>query len=121
MDSKRLLLVEDHLDSAQVLSRILSRLGYQVAVADSYNSAMTTAHASRFDLVLCDIGLPDGDGCDLLRELRRLYRLDGVALTGWLMPDELLRVKEAGFLSHVAKPTTMELLKTALDEALRFT
>jgi CheY-like chemotaxis protein len=91
MNAVRLLLAEDHVDTAEVFSRLLERLGYEVETADSYRSAMDTASRSRFDVLLCDIGLPDGDGCDLLIELRKMYGLDGIAVTAYALPMDMER------------------------------
>jgi PleD family two-component response regulator len=62
----RLLLVEDHLDTAQTISRLLHFNGFKVTVASDVASASAAAEAEPFDVVVCDLGLPDGDGCELM-------------------------------------------------------
>ncbi|MDP9173608.1 MAG: response regulator [Planctomycetota bacterium] len=114
--AKSILLVEDHVDSAQCLARSLVRLGHRVEVAGSISEARHLAGAQRFDLALCDLGLPDGDGCDLMRELADIYGLTGIALTGFGMPDDIDRVARAGFAAHVLKPVSLEKLVSVLEK-----
>jgi len=77
------------------------------------------AKSETFDLLLCDIGLPDGDGCDLMRELHALYKLEGVAVTGYGMAHDVERCLGAGFNSHVLKPISFDKLLTTLEQALK--
>jgi two-component system CheB/CheR fusion protein len=115
----KILLVEDHADSARSLARLLRSLGYEVRNADGYRSAMAAAAAERFDLLLCDIGLPDGNGCDLLRELRASCGLDGIAVSGHVRPEDINRSQKAGFLIHLTKPVVFEQLKSAVEDAVQ--
>lgn len=114
--SKSILVVEDHVDSASSLARILSRQGHRVSIAASIREANALAAGHRFDVALCDLGLPDGDGCDLMRELAARYGLKGIALTGFGMPADLERVTAAGFSAHVLKPISFDHLLTVLQE-----
>ena len=66
----RILLVEDHLDTARGLSRILGRSGHQVTAAHNLETAVSMASEKPFDLLVSDIGLPDGTGIELIRRLR---------------------------------------------------
>ena len=80
-----ILLVEDHADSADIFRRILIDLGHHVRLAETFSKACQTCRDARFkyDAILCDIGLPDGDGIDLVplaRELHSTAKL--IALTG---------------------------------------
>lgn len=110
----RVLLVEDHQPTCRTLCELLRRRHYQVAMANSVAEAHAAAARETFDFVISDIGLPDGNGCDLMAELRARYRLRGVALTGYGMEEDLLRSEAAGFVTHLTKPVTVR----ALDEAL---
>ena len=68
----RIMLVEDHHDTAATLLRLLSRRGYEVQSAGSVASALDLAKVFTFDVLVSDIGLPDGTGVDLLRKLREM-------------------------------------------------
>ena len=74
---------------------------------------------TRFDLVLSDIGLPDEDGFTLMRKLRDAYGLRGIALTGYGMEEDQVRSNEAGFISHLTKPISVQILDRALAEVFR--
>jgi signal transduction histidine kinase/ActR/RegA family two-component response regulator len=119
-----ILLVEDHLDTAEAMADLLRATGHQVTVAGSVSEGMTLADAAvqgrrrddRIDLVLSDIGLPDGSGLDLMSELSRRYGLRGIALTGYGMEDDVARSREAGFARHLTKPVNLEQLETAIRQ-----
>jgi PleD family two-component response regulator len=66
----RVLLVEDHSDSAKAMARLLRTFGFQVEITYRLAEARAAARAGKFDLIICDIALPDGSGLDLMRELR---------------------------------------------------
>lgn len=72
-----------------------------------------------FDLMVCDIGLPDGDGCKLYREVVRMGRTPkAIALTGYGMESDIRRCQEAGFHAHVLKPTNIRTLNEVVIEVL---
>src|SRR5690606_28522700 len=97
----RILLVEDHEPTRRALERLLRRRGFEVAPAGSLAQARELARASAYDLLVSDVGLPDGSGCDLMRELRAAYGLKGIALTGYGMEQDIVRSRAAGFASHL--------------------
>ncbi len=113
---RRLLLVEDHQPTLRVLERLLTREGHTVFNASCVAEAMAQAENSAFDLVISDIGLPDGTGIDLMRRLRALYGLRGIALSGYGMDEDILRSREAGFVAHLTKPVDFAQLRRALAE-----
>ncbi len=78
-----ILLVEDHEDTRTVLSRLLDRCGHDVVQAENVTDALTLLGNFRFDVLLSDIGLPDGDGFGLVAEAKRRQPLKAVALTAW--------------------------------------
>jgi CheY-like chemotaxis protein len=78
----RILLVEDHVDSAKALSKILSILGYAVDTAGTSASALELYRRNEYDLVLSDIGLPDGSGIELVEKMQGLKNVPAIALTG---------------------------------------
>jgi len=114
----RILLVEDHADTASMMLRLLVRRGYVVTLAASVAEALDAARASEFDLLLADLGLPDGSGLDLMRELSRTTKLPGIALSGYGMPGDATKSLEAGFFEHLTKPVAMERLWSAIDRML---
>ncbi len=110
----RLLLVEDHESSRLTVERVLRRRGYEVHAATNAAEALLLAEQYRFDLLISDIGLPDGDGYSLMTALRDRHGLMGVALTGYGMEDDVARAKAAGFVAHLTKPLNLEALDAAL-------
>jgi PAS domain S-box-containing protein len=116
---RRVLIIEDNRDAADILQMVLEGEGHEVAVA--YNGPEGIAKARQFhpDLVLCDIGLPGMDGY----EVARLFRADEalkhahlVALSGYARPEDLQRAADAGFERHLAKPATLEKIDKVLRE-----
>ncbi|MEA2600281.1 MAG: hypothetical protein QOF89_1273 [Acidobacteriota bacterium] len=116
--SLRLLLVEDHEPTLEVMAALLEMAGHDVNTAPDLRSARALAASHEFDLVVSDLGLPDGTGFDLMRELRDLYGLKGIAVSGYGMEEDLRRSREAGFLEHLVKPVDVEKLKAALARAV---
>jgi CheY-like chemotaxis protein len=110
----RLLLVEDHEATLHVLRRLLCRDGHQVVVAASVADALAAAGANSFDLVISDLGLPDGTGNQLMEKLRADYGLKGIALSGYGMEEDINRSREAGFVSHLIKPVDFPQLQRVL-------
>jgi CheY-like chemotaxis protein len=114
----KILVVEDDADGLWALAKMLRIAGYDVQTADGYQSAMEIAKTNPIDLVLCDVGLWDGDGCDLFLELKQKYSLDGIAVTAFGMADEIHRFLEAGFKAHVPKPVIFAQLLQAIAQVL---
>jgi PAS domain S-box-containing protein len=110
-----ILLVEDHKDTARVLGRILKNAGFRVSHADSLVTARELANSRRFDLVISDVGLPDGSGLDLMRGLRETQGLTGIALSGFGTDDDVAASTAAGFAEHLTKPVDWERLKRAIE------
>src|SRR5881392_2618903 len=102
--SLRILVVEDHGDTLQALSRLLSHFGHEISVAEGAQSAQEIIDSKEFDVVLCDIALPDGDGFDLIAEVKRKRPVKAVAITGFGTEEDIRRGKEAGFDFHLVKP-----------------
>ncbi|MDB5292224.1 MAG: hypothetical protein JWL69_3465 [Phycisphaerales bacterium] len=111
----RLLLVEDHADTAQILAKLLSRSGYPVKTAGTVADALDLAAAEPFDLLVSDIGLPDATGYDLMSQLRDRYRMRGIALSGYGMEEDMRRSQEAGFADHVTKPVNFADLEAVIQ------
>jgi CheY-like chemotaxis protein len=100
----RVLLVEDHADTARILERYLTSVGYQVSTAGSVAAALTLASQHQFDIVVSDIGLPDATGLDLMRQLRQRCAVPGIAISGFGMDSDLRASQAAGFDVHLIKP-----------------
>jgi len=116
-----ILLVEDHPDTAEAMADLLRATGRRVTVAGSVAEGRAAAEAAggnggRIDLVLSDIGLPDGSGHDLMAELSRRFGLRGIALTGYGMEEDLERSREVGFARHLTKPVSLEQLESAIRQ-----
>jgi two-component system CheB/CheR fusion protein len=110
----RILLVEDHPDSAAVLARLLRANGYVVHIAEDAESAIAAAAgAEAFDAVLCDLTLPDGDGRDVMRSLHTGHGLRGIALTG--QDVSMVDTSDGtGFVGHLLKPIDLNALLEAM-------
>ncbi|HEV2331339.1 MAG TPA: response regulator [Verrucomicrobiae bacterium] len=111
----RILLVEDHEPTRTTLASLLARRNYDVVAAGSVHEARTLAKERSFDLLITDIGLPDGNGYDLMNELGKERPLRGIALTGYGMEHDVARSENAGFDAHLTKPVRIQSLEAALD------
>ncbi|HTW87037.1 MAG TPA: CHASE3 domain-containing protein [Candidatus Binataceae bacterium] len=112
----RILLIEDHKDSAEVISHLLRNKGYFVEACATVTEALKIANEREFNLVLSDIGLPDGTGIDLIRRLRQRSSIPAVALTGFGMDEDIHRYKEAGFDAHLTKPVNFQKLEMLIHQ-----
>jgi hypothetical protein len=113
--SLRILLVEDHEDTADVTARLLRSCGHVVSVAKCYASAIK-AGRSAFDLLLTDIGLPDRSGIDVFRELRQHATFRSIALSAYGMPAEVQQCLDAGFDAHLLKPVDFAKLEELINK-----
>jgi CheY-like chemotaxis protein len=109
-----ILLVEDHEASRLALERLLQRRGHNVVAVSTVAAALQEGSARKFDMLISDIGLPDGDGYELMTTLSAKYPLIAIAVSGYGTQEDVQRAMAAGFLTHVMKPVTV----CKLDEAL---
>ncbi len=115
----RILLVEDHGVTAEIMGLVLTADGHEVATAGDAATALELAGRRPFDLLLSDLGLPDGSGHDLMRELRaRGHTFPGIALSGYGQEEDLLRSHEAGFAAHLTKPVPHERLVESIASVI---
>jgi signal transduction histidine kinase len=114
----RVLLVEDHEPTRTALTHLLLRRRYKVTPAASLAEARTLASTQQFSVLISDIGLPDGNGCDLMAEFRARFDLEGIALTGYGMEQDVARSQQAGFRAHLTKPVRVASLDQALAAIL---
>jgi CheY-like chemotaxis protein len=113
------LLVEDHHQTRHALARLLTNRGHEVAAAETMREACDLAHTFAYDVVLSDLGLPDGTGHELMAELRRLRpACHGIALSGYGMDSDIQRSRAAGFDVHLTKPVDVGALEDALGSAI---
>ncbi len=110
----RVLLVEDHVDTARMLARLLTQSGYQVRTAHSMAGALEAAAQERFDIVVSDIGLPDATGYELMEQIRDRHGIKGIALSGYGMEEDMRKSREAGFVDHVVKPVNVARLEAVI-------
>lgn len=114
-----ILVVEDHAASRAAVAQFLRRRSYTVIEAGTVAEAMAQAGQQTIALVISDLGLPDGNGYDLMAALRKLYGLRGIALSADSTPATIARGQLAGFEAHLTKPVSMLALDQALALALR--
>jgi CheY-like chemotaxis protein len=96
---------------------LLSVMGHQVTPATSIAAAMRAFEGNSFDLMISDLGLPDGLGYDLMQRVKSQYGIKGIALSGYGMDSDVRRSKEAGFFEHLTKPIDMDTLEAAIARA----
>ena len=111
----RILLVEDHGVTARMMRMVLTADGHAVESAGDVVTALDLASRHAFDLLVSDLGLPDGSGHDLMRRLReRGHEFPGVALSGYGQEEDIQRSHEAGFAAHLTKPASREAIVEAI-------
>lgn len=116
--SLRILLVDDHPDTSVALQRLLARRGHTVAAAGDMRSAMEAAEGGQFDLLISDVGLPDGSGLELMARLRATCDIRGIAISGFGMNGDIEKSIQAGFSEHLVKPVNLEKLEAAIEHAM---
>jgi signal transduction histidine kinase len=116
--SLRILLVDDHPDTCAALERLLTLRGHAVVAAHNMRTALETAARDSFDLLISDVGLPDGNGMDLLRYLRAMRPIRGIAISGFGMDADISKSLEAGFAEHLVKPVKLEKLEAAIARVM---
>ena len=116
---RRVLVIEDNIDAAELLAAALRRRNHEVAVAHHSREGIKKAREFQPDVVLCDIGLPEMNGYEVARAFRADAALEGtvlVALTGYAGSEDEQRAAEAGFDFHLAKPTPLHELETLIAQ-----
>ena len=115
---KTVMVVEDHEDTRRVLARALRRKGYGVTAAGSVEAAVAQFAGSAPDLLISDIGLPDGTGWDLLEKLRPYGPVRAIAVSGYGMNADVEKSREIGFAAHLTKPIDFPRLEALIVEIL---
>jgi signal transduction histidine kinase/ActR/RegA family two-component response regulator len=121
--SMRVLVVEDHADTAEQFARLLRRAGHKVICAGSIKEAQACAlatpdqnRACAFDILISDLDLPDGSGSELMRSLAQRYPIHGIAISGHGMKEDVDGSMQAGFSYHITKPVNWAELKAVIDK-----
>jgi CheY-like chemotaxis protein len=115
--SRRIMVVDDNEDSAEMLAEVLTQKGYEARVAHDGMAALALAEQFQPSIALVDIGLPAMDGYELASHLRALPIQGGlrlIALTGYGQPSDRQKTREAGFDHHLVKPVDLATLEAAL-------
>ncbi|MBS1119028.1 MAG: signal transduction histidine kinase [Deltaproteobacteria bacterium] len=118
--ARRVLVIEDNVDAAEVLSAILELDGHTVDIAHDGLTGIRMARDLLPDIVLCDLGLPGASGYDVARELRRddaLRATPLIALSGYAATEDVERARAAGFDQHLPKPVELDLLRSVVERS----
>lgn len=118
----RVLVVEDHPDSAELLLEVLQQEGHLVTVVAGVSEALATARGCKFDLLISDLRLQDGTGWDLLDTLKKdCPGLAAIAISGLAYPSDFARSQEAGFCEHLSKPVDLRELRAVIKRCVTST
>jgi PAS domain S-box-containing protein len=110
-----ILVVEDESATLRLLAKLLMRLGHRVVAADTISSALEALDTKDLDLIISDVGLPDGSGLELMRQVvARRGPTPAVALTGYGTEEDIQRSREAGFTAHMTKPIDFTKLEAMI-------
>lgn len=114
---RRVLVVDDHPDSADASCILLTLLGHEACAVTSGQQALVEVERWHPDVVICDIGLPDISGYEIARTIRSRHGTEMylVALTGWAQPIDRVHALAAGFDRHLVKPASAEHMQAVMD------
>ena len=117
--SARILLVEDHGDTAKALVKLLHLSGYDVLCAQTLSAALQACDENEFDLLISDVGLPDGTGYDLMRQVLARHRTSrGIAVSGYGSESDIHESLRAGVSEHLTKPVAFDTLRDAINRVI---
>jgi CheY-like chemotaxis protein len=115
----QILLVEDHVDTGRIMTRLLKNAGYYVEYAADTTTALSLFQKDKFDLIVSDLGLPDESGLIMMQKLRALQPdLRGICMSGYGMENDLNDCKLAGFSEHITKPVDLQQLHAAINRVI---
>lgn len=117
--SLEILLVENHPDTLKYLRMYLEKRGYHTRTACTMHDGLAKLAEEPCEVLISDIGLPDGDGWELMRRAKLPPTVYTIAMSGFGTGSDHLRSKEAGFRHHLLKPFAPEHLNELLIEAER--
>lgn len=113
---QKILLVEDHPATLRVMEMILGNRGFITVSAKNVTEALALAEENRIAFVVSDIGLPDGNGHDLMVVLKERYGLTGVAVSAYNDERTVEKSFACGFINHFPKPLRIDRLIETLAE-----
>ena len=111
-----ILIVEDHDNTAAVMSKLLKHNGHEVVTASTVRQALEVLRTTPLDLLVSDLGLPDGNGFQVMRELAKISDAKGIAISGYGMEEDLERSSRAGFSAHLTKPIDVQKLQETIQQ-----
>lgn len=114
--SLRLLIAEDHDSARMTMTKLLERDGHSVFAAASIAEALSQANQNECDILISDLGLPDGSGLDLMRTIKGRHGWPGIALSGYGTEQDVRASKDAGFSMHLVKPVGVAELRSAIAQ-----
>jgi signal transduction histidine kinase/CheY-like chemotaxis protein len=114
----RILFVDDHADTLEFMTRFLTRMGHQVFTASTYREALSTGQQQEIDVLISDIGLPDGNGYNLIAALQAFSPIKGIVLSGYGMKPDVDRSMAAGFSAHLTKPCDLTVLNATIEKVM---
>lgn len=115
----RVFIVENNDDTRLTLSMLLRVMGHEVRSAATMQEALDKLPHADADVIVSDIGLPDGDGWEMLSRLHLPRPAYAIAMSGYGMEEDRERSVAAGYRHHLVKPMDIEKLETLLEEAAR--
>src|SRR5205814_728257 len=113
-----ILVVEDHEHTASVMSKLLQHNGHKVFTAPTVSQALEVGRTESLDLLISDLGLPDGNGFQVMHELTRLSQAKGIAISGYGMEEDIERSTRAGFSAHLTKPIDVQKLEETIQQVV---
>lgn len=119
--SLRIFLVENHEDTRRYFTLYLQHMGHTVISATTMKEALETLPSSGCDVLISDIGLPDGSGWELMEQVRLERPVYAIAMSGYGMTADRARSKAAGFREHLLKPIDPDVFDEMLEKAARET
>ena len=118
-DKSWILIVDDDADGALALRKLLERSGYFVMLAHTVAEARKLCDRNNFDLIICDVRLPDGNGLNLLAYLRKTCSTaEGIVVSGWDQNELQESAESAGYGGHLVKPIDFAKLKETVHRLL---
>jgi len=115
----RIMIVEDHADTAAILRKLLAAQGHSVNTATTAAAALALAREAPFDLIISDLGLPDMTGYDLMKQISEKHGIRGIAMSGYGMEEDIRKSEHAGFSDHLVKPLNMGQLEESIRRVTR--
>ena len=116
----RILVVDDHLDTARAFQKLLERTGYAARAAGSYREALAIAGEWVPDILFSDLTMPGKSGTELIQCMRRAYpQLQAIAMSGYVDAEHVTQTREAGYAEFLAKPVSMDRLVAAIERLAR--